>query len=391
MRPLRGMFKYTSSFFLTLTFLLFVPAASIAGDSVLTELEKAFQNQDIPTATRILGQNIDVKREMRWPIIVAASNHGRADIVRSIIETGANVNAINNSGDTAAILAAYNNYPEVIKLLASHGANLDIYGHDGGTALIWAAKKGHVEVVRILLSHGADTNLGVRQWRSPQPGSFPGAFPGREGNTPLIVAAENGHVDIVNILLDAGADINATNVDCLGALDASNFSQRHSVAALLESRGAIKQPKCLGSSVENYVMVGFFACLIALLVWEYFHAQSGARWRIAGYISNIFLAVFIVALSMPVALYITFKENMPIILVILIIVINIVALVVHNSKSARSAALLLNKTVLTVTLIGSLISLFIGYANEMGGVVVVILLAMSLVAFVNIYALRAQP
>src|SRR5262249_7016870 len=47
--------------------------------------------------------------------------------VKMLLDFGADVNAVDNNGDTAMHGAAYNNYPLVVKLLADNGADPRIW------------------------------------------------------------------------------------------------------------------------------------------------------------------------------------------------------------------------------------------------------------------------
>jgi len=83
---------------------------------------------------------------------------------------------------------------EVVRQLLEDGADVHERTPDGRTPLIVGAFGGSVDVLRLLLAHGAEIN-------------------GRDdvGNTPLIVAARNAWAASVRFLLDAGADPDLRN------------------------------------------------------------------------------------------------------------------------------------------------------------------------------------
>ncbi len=66
---------------------------------------------------------------------------------------------------------------DIIRVLLEGGADPHGRSKDGNTALHWASRNGHVEVVRILLQAGAKPDI--------QDGT---------GNTPLHWASRNGHI-----------------------------------------------------------------------------------------------------------------------------------------------------------------------------------------------------
>ncbi|GFP56204.1 ankyrin-3 [Trichoderma asperellum] len=85
-----------------------------------------------------------------------------SDIVRILVESGADPNIGKNSGFTPLMHAAWFGYDESMELLLDHGAALEeVYDGDdenqrGWTALSCAASHASKETVRILAEHGAD-------------------------------------------------------------------------------------------------------------------------------------------------------------------------------------------------------------------------------------------
>ena len=86
--------------------------------------------------------------------------------------------------------AAVHAHIDVVKLLLDKGAEVDItnnYGDHGDTALILAALYDRIDVVMVLLDHGADPNKANRY-----------------GQTPLFYATASG-IEMVRLLTNAGA------------------------------------------------------------------------------------------------------------------------------------------------------------------------------------------
>lgn len=117
--------------------------------------------------------------------------------------------------------------PDVVKDLLQQGADPDAADEDGYSALIWAAGAGCNDTVAVLLEAGADPNL-----------------TNSDGNTPLIEAVlgdgygeiEEMHeifAEIAELLLEAGADAEAQDADGKTALDhAREFGLGHLVEIL---------------------------------------------------------------------------------------------------------------------------------------------------------------
>jgi uncharacterized protein len=108
--------------------------------------------------------------------------------VKAAFEAGVDVNENRGRDGPALCAAAYNGNLEIIRLLLDQGADPNIEGPGGITAIMQAAIKGHTEAARLLLSRNAKVN--VRDKR---------------GNTPLSWAIKLGHTSTVEVLRQAGA------------------------------------------------------------------------------------------------------------------------------------------------------------------------------------------
>ncbi len=120
------------------------------------------------------------------PLTVAAGN-GHTDIVEVLLNHGANINAKNEAGQSALMVAIINNFPDVAKGLLDKKADVNARTPSGMTALICAATLGRTEMVRILLDRGADVRAKDNR-----------------GQTALSLAEKDGYREIVELLRKAG-------------------------------------------------------------------------------------------------------------------------------------------------------------------------------------------
>lgn len=90
------------------------------------------------------------------------------------------------------LLATKSNYYNIVKLLVDSGANINHRDPAGETALHVSARYGHIECARILLDAKADTDLPEEYF----------------GWTPTHIAAVDGHLKIIELLIEAGANVN---------------------------------------------------------------------------------------------------------------------------------------------------------------------------------------
>lgn len=106
------------------------------------------------------------------PLFTAARS-GRAAIVSTLLEFGANPNKTNDKGNTPLWFAAQSpakpasNRIEVMKILLEAGADINRRCEKGSTALHFAAWRGPAEVVEFLLSRGAQKDALDDEKQSP--------------------------------------------------------------------------------------------------------------------------------------------------------------------------------------------------------------------------------
>ena len=77
----------------------------------------------------------------------------RSNVVRLLLEHGADVNARENDHSTPLHVAARNGRVEVVRVLLEHGANVAAEGEDGKTASQFASEIGHEEIAKLLSEH----------------------------------------------------------------------------------------------------------------------------------------------------------------------------------------------------------------------------------------------
>lgn len=86
------------------------------------------------------------------------SEQDYTEIVRLLLNRGADINAQDEWGRTALMIAADGGYADTVKLLLDWEANVHLRDSNGNTALMRAAWKGHLDIVRALIDRGADVN-----------------------------------------------------------------------------------------------------------------------------------------------------------------------------------------------------------------------------------------
>ena len=106
--------------------------------------------------------------------------------------------------DTALMKAAGNGHLEVVKLIVDSGADLLLRNQQKQTAAMFAAAGGHLEVLKYIgFSKRNHSQTGVGRWPPPVYYKYTDRIP----ETPMLWAALNGHLDIVRFLWE---DYNVT-------------------------------------------------------------------------------------------------------------------------------------------------------------------------------------
>ena len=82
--------------------------------------------------------------------------NGRAEVLRVLLEGGANIDSADVVGCTALHLAAGNGRRDMCRQLLDWGAKVDHLDWSKETPLHYAARGGHLSVVKLLVERGAD-------------------------------------------------------------------------------------------------------------------------------------------------------------------------------------------------------------------------------------------
>ena len=93
----------------------------------------------------VAGMPVDIVDGDGWTALKRAAFNNQTDVVRYLLNNGANVNKQNRWGETALHNASYNNHIDVMRILLQHGARKDIKDNIGATpidvARLWSNKE----------------------------------------------------------------------------------------------------------------------------------------------------------------------------------------------------------------------------------------------------------
>ena len=190
---------------------------------------------DMTAVKRLLKQDVDVNevgKKHDWRVINAAIRGGNIDIVKLLIENGADVFA-KIDGANALFSAARYGHIHIAKLLIDEG--VDVYArHETGTTVLHsAAYGGHVDMAKFLL----DMGLNVHAKTNRKSGEFTVLHNATHSE-------EHEHVEMVKFLVANGVDVNAENSLILEAdrgftaLDYAGALGKDKIVAYLKSVNA---------------------------------------------------------------------------------------------------------------------------------------------------------
>lgn len=91
--------------------------------------------------------------------LMTAARSGQLEYLIELINRGADLELLNNDGNSAVWLACYSNNIYALLALIEAGANINVQNVNGASALIYSASAGRVEMVRVLLQAGAKRDL----------------------------------------------------------------------------------------------------------------------------------------------------------------------------------------------------------------------------------------
>ena len=129
-----------------------------AQDDGATALHWAVYRDNVEVVDMLLraGAKSAPNREGMTPLAMAAL-YGNAQIVDRLLKSGGDAKAVGPNGESMVMFAARNGNPDVIRLLVEAGANVNAREPlRGTTALMWAVEQRHPEAVAALLNAGAD-------------------------------------------------------------------------------------------------------------------------------------------------------------------------------------------------------------------------------------------
>ncbi|PQP81542.1 hypothetical protein C0Q44_17640 [Paenibacillus sp. PCH8] len=172
------------------------------------------------------------------------------------IQAGANINAQDQSGRTAAMIATYNNDLTSANVLIKAGADVNIQDNMKNNPFLYAGAEGYLDILKLTIEAEADP-----------------AITNRYGGTALIPASEHGYVEVVRELL-IQTSVNVDQVNLLGwtalleaiILNDGNAQQQETIQLLIDHGSDVNIPDRDGVSPLSHAKNKGFKEIEGILV-----------------------------------------------------------------------------------------------------------------------------
>jgi len=167
--------------------------------SNFTDVVQSIEEGEISNLGDFISRNPDllVQRDnSELTLLHLSAICGNIPASRILINNGAEIDCIDEVGNTPLIEASLRGNELLIELLLSKGANVNHVNNSSENSLSSAVAWVHYDAVEILINGGADVNMRLVN-----------------GDTVLLHAIGKKATSIVDILINSGADINAINDD----------------------------------------------------------------------------------------------------------------------------------------------------------------------------------
>ncbi len=209
------------------------PVADAAQQGDLEAVRTLLQQGEDPNAAQADGLTA-----LHW-----AALNDELQIAEILLYAGATVSPVTRVGGYAPLhLASQTGHGEVVRRLLEAGANANAYTSTGVSSLHFAAQADAAEAIRALIEHGAEVD--ARD-----------AFSNR---TPLMFAAYRGALEATRALVQADADLSATTdvkdyieISAAANADRSRRNRIRAAAEPPEPREERQQPRGGGNNAQR--------------------------------------------------------------------------------------------------------------------------------------------
>ena len=173
---------------------------------------------------------LDAQDDQGRTALLMAVEQDHVDIAHALLAAGASVNVQAQNRDTPWLLAGALGRTEILREMIPARPDLSIRNRYGGNALIPACERGHVEAIRLLLTTAIDVNhVNNLGWTCL---------------LEIVILGQGGprHIEAARLVLQAGADPNLADKNGVTPLTHARAKGQGEVARLIEAAGGVSRP-----------------------------------------------------------------------------------------------------------------------------------------------------
>lgn len=222
-----------------------------------TPLHLASQNgmKDIVTVLVKNGAQLELKDDYgRTPLVLGSRERGGPEVIKILLEAGADVNSIDNSKFNALTLAAWRGNKEVVEILLNFKAKLPEDSNVLNELVSSSVQKGILRLFKIVIDTGFDVKKLPILLNDAASGGSKEMIQilidqglkindkDINGWTPLHYAAWNGREEAVQMILQNGGDVNVRNLAGQTAYNIAEWKGNEKLKQILVSMNAEQSP-----------------------------------------------------------------------------------------------------------------------------------------------------
>ena len=195
----------------------------IDGDTCLMHAVVGNCSKEVLQAIIDHGADVNATNKENHTALMSACQLSDACAITVLLGSGADPNTADDNGDTCLHVGILKNLnKEVIQTIIDHGANVDAINKLNVTPLMVASNKGNADAINLLLNARADPNI-----------------TSVNGGTWLHAALEGDcSREALQVIIEHGTDVNATNILNVTPLELASEKRKIDAIMLLLNAGA---------------------------------------------------------------------------------------------------------------------------------------------------------
>jgi len=237
-------------------------AAARAGDAARVRMEVA-------NGTNVNAADPATSRTaIHW-----AAQEGKTEVITALLESGADVGAVDRAGMGPLAMAAKAGQVQAVEVLIAANAPVNIRDAAGGSPLLWAAGLGNSQTVAVLIAAGAEVNITDVNGLSPllwatsigrdadtvrmllDAGADANQADRLSGDTPAIRAAKNVNPEVLRLLVAKGVDLSKGNLrGTTAVMNAAGGGGVDQVRILIEAKADLASKDARGWTALDYAL-----------------------------------------------------------------------------------------------------------------------------------------